>query len=109
LLKCARTLILRSFYLADLLEPENLQKNIHSINREYEIMYFQSGDFDERLFIEHIDQIGERDKPSFLSFTQRYTKTDTALLQELLPKLVLPPTFTTKASSNLPQAIPTDR
>jgi hypothetical protein len=44
--------------LGGLLEGSNLEKNKTAINREYEIMYYDSGDFDERLFIDQIDQIG---------------------------------------------------
>lgn len=40
------------------MEGSNLEKNKTAINREYEFMYYDSGDFDERLFIDQIDQIG---------------------------------------------------
>ncbi len=51
-------LSLFSFYLGGLLEGAAMQKNKTSINKEYELIYYESGDFDERLFIDQMDQIG---------------------------------------------------
>jgi len=52
----------KSFYLGGLLDNGYLNKNKNSITKEYEKMYYDGGDFDERLFIDQIEQIGTPSK-----------------------------------------------
>ncbi len=54
-----------SFYLGGLLEGSNLAKNKQAVTKEYELMYYDSGDFDERLFIDQLEQIGTPSKVTF--------------------------------------------
>jgi hypothetical protein len=39
-----------------------MSQNKSNINKEYDIMYYDTGDFDERLFIDQRDQIGTPSK-----------------------------------------------
>eukprot|EP01117_Protostelium_nocturnum_P014894 TRINITY_DN5718_c0_g1_i4.p1 TRINITY_DN5718_c0_g1~~TRINITY_DN5718_c0_g1_i4.p1 ORF type:complete len:886 (+),score=280.19 TRINITY_DN5718_c0_g1_i4:164-2821(+) len=46
------------FYLDHLLEHDNTIRNKNSMNKEYELMYFSTGDVDERQYITQNEQIG---------------------------------------------------
>jgi len=61
ILKLQDNAIPKMFSLDGLLD-KYLQQNKQNINKEYDIMYYDSGDFDERFFIDERDQIGTPSK-----------------------------------------------